>query len=185
MFDPWLKLPIHGEITLSSPDAVASGLGVTVAQGKYFLHWPRAKWEISTFHRSNAHKLSLCGTGVNSLRPRQNGRHFSNDIFKYIFLNENVLTKPKFSLKFVPKVRIDNIPASVQVMAWRRPGDKPLSEPMMVSLYIYICVTRPQWDTIMGYGNQMYFKQKHQPIIELWHFIKYYLDGCFFFKSSS
>ena len=30
-------------------------------------------------------------------------------------------------------------------MAWRRPGDKPFSEPMMVRLPIYICVTRPQW----------------------------------------
>ena len=30
-------------------------------------------------------------------------------------------------------------------MAWRRPGDKPLSEPMMVKLLTHICVTRPQW----------------------------------------
>ena len=35
--------------------------------------------------------------------------------------------------------------ALVQIMAWRRPGDKPLSEPMMVSLLTHICVTRPQW----------------------------------------
>ena len=40
---------------------------------------------------------------------------------------------------------INNIPALVQIMAWRRPGDKPLSEPMMVSLATHICVTRPQW----------------------------------------
>ena len=37
-----------------------------------------------------------------------------------------------------------NIPAMVQ-MAWRRPGDKPLSGPMMVNLLTHICVTRPQW----------------------------------------
>ena len=30
-------------------------------------------------------------------------------------------------------------------MAWRWPGDKPLSDPMMVSLLTHICVTRPQW----------------------------------------
>ena len=30
-------------------------------------------------------------------------------------------------------------------MAWRRPGDKPLSEPMMVSLLTHVCVARPQW----------------------------------------
>ena len=35
--------------------------------------------------------------------------------------------------------------ALVQIMAWRRSGDKPLSETMMVSLTTHICVTRPQW----------------------------------------
>ena len=40
---------------------------------------------------------------------------------------------------------INNIPALVQIMAWRRPGDKSISEPMMVSLPTHICVTRPQW----------------------------------------
>ena len=38
-----------------------------------------------------------------------------------------------------------NIPVLVQIMAWRRPGDKPLSEPMMVKLMTHICATRPQW----------------------------------------
>ena len=27
---------------------------------------------------------------LNTLRPRQNGRHFADDVFKLIFLNENV-----------------------------------------------------------------------------------------------
>ena len=49
------------------------------------------------------------------------------------------------SLKFVPKGLINNIPALVQIMAWRRPGNKPLSEPMIVVLPTHICVTRPQW----------------------------------------
>ena len=82
---------------------------------------------------------------INTLRPRQNGRYFTDDVFKWIFLNENAWISLKISLKFVPKVRINNIPAMVQIMAWRRPGDKPLSEPMMVSLLTHICVTRPQW----------------------------------------
>ena len=82
---------------------------------------------------------------VNTLRPRQNGRHFADDIFKCIFLNENVFITVKISLKFVPKGPIKNIPALVQIMAWRRPGGKPLSEPMLVSLTTHICVTRPQW----------------------------------------
>ena len=47
----------------------------------------------------------------------------------------------KISLKFVAKGPINNIPALVQIMAWRRPGDKPLSEPMLVSLLTH---ARPQ-----------------------------------------
>ena len=51
-----------------------------------------------------------------------------DDIFKCIFLNENDRIPMRISLNFCP---IDNKPALVQVMAWRRIGDKPLSEPMM------------------------------------------------------
>ena len=82
---------------------------------------------------------------INTLRPRQNGCHFADDIFHCIFSNENVLILINISLKFVPKGQINNIPSLVQIMAWRRPGDKPLSEPMMVSLLTHVCVTRPQW----------------------------------------
>ena len=39
------------------------------------------------------------------------------------------------SLNFLPKGHINNIPALVQMMAWCWPGDKPFSEPMMVSLF--------------------------------------------------
>ena len=81
---------------------------------------------------------------VNTLRPRQNGRHFTDDTFKCIFLNENVRISFKISLKFVPWSPITNIIALVQIMAWRRPGDKPLSEPMVISLLTHICVTRSQ-----------------------------------------
>ena len=81
---------------------------------------------------------------INTLRLRQNGRLFADDTLKRIFVNENMRISIKISLKFVPKGPINNIPALVQIMAWRRPGDKPLSEPMMVSLMTHICVTRPQ-----------------------------------------
>ena len=85
---------------------------------------------------------------LNSLRPRPNRQHLAGDIFKCFFENENVWISIKISLKFVPKGSIYNNPALVQIMAWRRPGDKPLSEPMMVSLLTHICVTRPQWVNI-------------------------------------
>ena len=69
---------------------------------------------------------------------------FLDDIFKYIFLNENV-NIINISLKFVPNCPINNIPAWVQRMAWRRPVNKLSSKPMMVSLLTHISVTRPQW----------------------------------------
>ena len=108
--------------------------------------------EHATCHHLNQRWQSLlacmCVTRyrwMNTLRPRQNGRHFPVDIFKCIFLTENVWIFIKISLKFVPKGPINKIPSLVQIMAWRRWGAKPLSEPMMVSLLTHICVTRPQW----------------------------------------
>ena len=86
-----------------------------------------------------------CIRGINTLRPRQNGRPFADDTFKRIFRTENVGISIKISLKFVPRGPINNIPALVQIMAWRRPGDKPLSEPMMARLPTHICVTWSQW----------------------------------------
>ena len=110
---------------------------------------------------------STSTSGINTLRPRQNGRHFADDIFKCTFLNENALIPIKISLKFVPKSSINNIPALVQIMAWRRPGDKPLSEPMMVSLPTHICVTRPQCVnrgkicSVKIHQNQTNFVKRH------------------------
>ena len=68
-------------------------------------------------------------------------------------MNENARISINISLKFVPKGLINNIPALVQIMAWRRPGDKPLSEPMMVNLLTHICVTRPQWVNTLKPGQ--------------------------------
>ena len=84
-------------------------------------------------------------TSLNSSTPGQNGRRFADGIFRCIFSNETLCVFMKISLKFVPKGPIDNIPALVQIMAWRRSGDKPLSEPMVVCLLTHICVTQPQW----------------------------------------
>ena len=72
-------------------------------------------------------KEQLLTCVLNTLRLRQNGRHFTEDIYKCILLNENV---------FVPKVLINNIPTLVPIMAWRRPGTKPLSEPMMADYWL-------------------------------------------------
>ena len=116
-------------------------------------HWTR--WWIG------AAKDKACSQSCvfNSLRSRQNGRLFADDTFKRIFLNENIRISTKNSLNFVPKGLINNIPALVLIMAWRRPGDKPLSEPMMIRLPTHICVTRPQW-------------------VNVWHYCAWWLVAC-------
>ena len=93
---------------------------------------------------------------VNSSSHEQNGRHFAenffkyifvnekfcilinisltfvpNDIFKYIFANEKFCILINISLNFVPKCQVNNIPGLVQIMAWQWISDKPLSEPML------------------------------------------------------
>ena len=93
-------------------------------------------------NNTNGYKDAL---SQNTLRLRQYSHHFTDDTFKLIFFNENVRIWKKISLRFVPKGPINNILALVQVMACCWPGNKPLSEPMIVWLLIHICVTRPQW----------------------------------------
>ena len=66
-----------------------------------------------------------------------------NNYFQCIFLNANFWIAIKISLEFVPKGPINNIPALVYIMAWRRPGDKPLSQPMVVRLRTHISANRP------------------------------------------
>ena len=113
-------------------------------------------------HKTSVHEWHIvvfcCGLlqkEFNTLRPRQDGRHFPDDIFKRIFLNENKWILLKISLKFVRKGPINNILALVQIMAWRHPGDKPLSEPMMVSLLTHIWLTRPHWVKEMLHDDVM------------------------------
>ena len=77
-------------------------------------------------------KTNPARTEASTIRPRQNGRHFADDIFKRIFLNGNVWISINIPLKFVPAGHINNIPALVQ------------TEPMTVSLLKHICVTLPQ-----------------------------------------
>ena len=71
-----------------------------------FIIWKNEIWQDYDMTHGSGMDLE-----VNTLRPRQNGRHFADDILKCIFLNENVRIPIEISLKFVPKGPIDNIPA--------------------------------------------------------------------------
>ena len=93
---------------------------------------------------------------VNTLRPKEFCRHFADDTLKCIFFNENIWNAPNIPLKFVPMVQINNIPALYQLMALRRPGDKPSSEWKMESSLTHICVTRPQCVTLINLIMKIY-----------------------------
>ena len=67
-----------------------------------------------------------------AIETETNCRHFAANILKCIFLNENVWNVLTISLKLVPKVQLNNIPSLVQIKAWCRSGDKPLSYSMMI-----------------------------------------------------
>ena len=95
---------------------------------------------------------------LNTLGPRQNGRHFADDIFKCIFWNENVWISIKISLKFVPNGPINNIPLSEAMMvnlkfSWNipvsaaerskirhLPKQKSTIHTFIISFYIHLCV---------------------------------------------
>ena len=55
----------------------------------------------------------------------------ADDNFKCMSLNENYRIPILVSLKFIPRSRIDNMPALVQVMAWHWTGNKLLPELML------------------------------------------------------
>ena len=81
-------------------------------------------WHTLCISRMRSHHLKL-------ISPGQNGRHFADDIFRCNFREWKIDILIKISLKFVPISPIDNNPPLVYIMAWRRIGDKPLSEPML------------------------------------------------------
>ena len=91
---------------------------------------------------------------IDTLRSRQNGHLLADNIFKCIFLNENVWISIKIAFKFVPKGLIYKMPALVQIMAWHRTGDKPLSEPCNVGLcyqHVYASLSLNELTAICTY----------------------------------
>ena len=130
-----------GDKTILWPSYLHNGIS-------YRWHWistqisikPEAILISTRIHFKNFYKsaIFLLSSGanrtcwiINTLRPGQNGCHFTDDIFKCVFFNENAPILIKISLKFVPRVPNNNIQALVQIMAWCWPGNKPLFEPVM------------------------------------------------------
>ena len=112
---------------------------------------------------------------VNTLRLRQVCHHFADNIFKCILLNENVCISIMISPKFVHKFRNDNIPAFIQMMTWRWPGDKPLPEPVMfffTDAYMRHSASVSQWNyTVCSCYNMVNFlpyTHNMYPTTHLW-----------------
>ena len=59
---------------------------------------------------------------IDRLRLRENGRHFADDSYKCILLNENFKISYEISLKYVPYGIIDNLATLVQVIIWINVG---------------------------------------------------------------
>ena len=91
------------------------------------------------------HEIMLYTVCLNTLRLRQNECHITDDIMKCIFMIKYILISINISMKFVSNGPINTITALVQMMAWCRPGDKPLCEPMVFSLLMQNGITQPQW----------------------------------------
>ena len=86
---------------------------------------------------------------VYTLRPRQNGRHFADDVLQLIFLNCCVLSQMSRTFYCL----FGNKPALCQIMTWHRTSDMSISEPLMSSS-TGACVR--QWaPVIWGFTNQI------------------------------
>ena len=107
---------------------------------KTFSHYMH---NILLWHNHKEQTKGLSFYAFNTLRPRQNGRQFPDNILKCTFLNENVWILIKTLLHFSPKGQINKIavgsdnglaPARWQAIIWTNN-----------SLLTHICVARPQW----------------------------------------
>ena len=148
----------------------------------WFTYWTESSlyWTMANIHPGGCYCEYHPGViSFNTLRPRQNGRHFADNIFKCIFLNENVWIIIEISLKFVPSGPINNIPALVQIMAWCCPGNMPLSKPMVVSLLTHICVTQPQW-VQAGHCNSL----KIEYVDGIYEYVDEIYGGALYFQKS-
>ena len=109
--------------------------------------WPAHCWLACLAAIENAIRwpcMTVSQSPCTTLKAGNFACHCKDDIFNCIFLNENVSISLKIQLRFVPTVRINNIPVLVQIMAWHWSGNKPLYESMVVRLLMHICATRPQ-----------------------------------------
>ena len=128
-----MACPLFGDKSLPKPMLTYCQLVMNFEQTSAHVRSKYENFLLIRFHGECRHfiPVAVC---LNTLRSRIHVQHSADDISNCIFCNENGCISIKISLKFVSKGPIKNIPALVQIMAWRRTGDKPLSEPMMLKI---------------------------------------------------
>ena len=121
-----------------SPDSLSFNMAIPI-HGKvvFILYWDGAQVQVvhaSAFMCMGSYATGLVHSNLEWHLAQGSGlltqRDKMDDIsqtFLNAFFNENVWILVKFSLKFVVKSPINNIPAFLQIMARRHPGDKPSS----------------------------------------------------------
>ena len=117
---------LHWNLNLNSIIFIQVSLHLKMLSSRMASILSRGRW-VDKCQPSTSH---IPGT-FNTLRLRQNGCHFTDVIFKFIFLNEYCCILIELSIKSVPEGLVNKTSALVQIMAWRQTGNKPLSEPMM------------------------------------------------------
>ena len=102
----------------------------------YTVHPPSISYQFCTLNY---------GPFCNTLRPKRNVCHFTDSILKCVFLDKTYEFRLRHHWSLFIRIQLTITPALVQIMAWRRPGNKPLSETFVVSSLAHICVAQPQW----------------------------------------
>ena len=100
-------------------------------------YWTRMSWDISPI----GHNLCMRDKktivfylhAFLCIQAETKWPSFSRRHFQMHYYNGNVSTSMKISLNFARKDQINNTSVLVQIITWHRPGERPLSERMMVS----------------------------------------------------
>ena len=105
-------------------------LGINLLELQYPVNQTAFTQKTFIMKTKKSHVLTRSVPCLTHLPPNKMAA-ISQMIFQMHFHEWKFLYYIQMSLKFVPRCQIDNKSVLVQVMAWRRTGDKPLPEPML------------------------------------------------------
>ena len=104
-------------------NSISHWLGANLESALYSITYSMTVIKVEHIDYTWILQMTTHSSPFHTLSPRQNGCHFLDNIFKYIFLTKNIWISIKISPQFVLKGPSNNIPSLVQITAWRWPGD--------------------------------------------------------------